>query len=159
MALNDREKAFVDKYFECKGNCKAAAIAAGYAESTAENASEWINKKNREKPVKKNVYKPELVAAIDKKREELESERIADAKEVLETVTSILRQELEEEIPTVVGTGNGCAEVVPVTKKPSVKDVMSAATLLARILGLDRTNVSIDGALPVLFVGEDSLEE
>lgn len=165
MALDDRETAFVEMYFEHKGNCRAAAVAAGYADSTARNAHRWLDEKTMQDGTVQNStknkcrYKPELAEAIEKRREELKRKLSADADEVIETVTAILRRELEDEVPTVVGTGNGYSEVVNVTKKPSIKDVMSAASLLARIFGMEKTNLNVEGGLPVVISGSDSLAD
>ena len=96
---------------------------------------------------------------IDEHLQKISDEKVADAKEVIETVTAILRRELEDEVPTVVGTGNGYSEVINVTKKPSIKDVMSAASLLARIFGMEKTNLNVEGGLPVVISGSDSLAD
>lgn len=40
-----------------------------------------------------------------------------------------------------------------------VSDRIRAHELMARLLGLMNNKVTVDGALPVLFVGEDQLEE
>ena len=60
--LSPIEMAFVIEY--CKPNAenaKAAAIAAGYAETTANQASQWIRPSSMH-------YKPNVAKAIDKRR-------------------------------------------------------------------------------------------
>ena len=159
MALNYREEAFVDEFFKHDGNCYAAAIAAGYAKRTAENASEWLNEKNREKPVKKNVYKPELVAAIEERREQLKSERVADAQEIMEFHTRVLRDQVKEEVPMVVGVCVGCSKIEMAEKPASIKDKQASAVALAKILGLEKSNLNVEGAVPVQFTGVNDLED
>lgn len=61
MALSEQEKMFATEYVRLgcgKGDAVQAAINAGYAESTARFASQWINERNLHKPTTK--YKPEL---------------------------------------------------------------------------------------------------
>ncbi|MBR3552488.1 MAG: terminase small subunit [Clostridia bacterium] len=159
MALNYREEAFVDEFFKNDGNCYAAAIAAGYAEKTARYASEWINEKNQEKPTKKNVYKPELVAAIEARREQLMSERVADAQEIMEFHTRVLRGKEKDAALVVVGIGDGYSKAETVEVAPSLKTKQTSASALAKFLGLEKANLSVDGAVPVIFTGVDDLED
>ncbi len=159
MSLNYREEAFVDEFFKHDGNCYAAAIAAGYAEKTARYASEWINEKNQEKPTKKTVYKPELVAAIEERREQLKSERVADAQEIMEFHTRVLREQVKEEVPMVVGVGPGCSTIEMIEKPASIKDKQASAVALAKILGLEKANLNVEGAVPVQFTGVNDLED
>lgn len=159
MALNYREEAFVDEFFKNDGNCYAAAIAAGYAEKTARYASEWINEKNQEKPTKKNVYKPELVAAIDARREQLMNERVADAQEIMEFHTRVLRGEEKEETLVIEGIGMGETEASLKERPATLKERQSSADALAKLLGLVNNKVNIEGAVPVQFTGVNDLED
>ena len=159
MALNYREEAFVDEYFKNEGNCYAAAIASGYAEKTARYASEWLNEKNQEKPTKKNVYKPELVAAIEARREQLQNERVADAQEILEFHTRVLRGTETEETIVIEGVGMGETTARLKERPASLKERQTSADALAKMLGLVNNKVSVEGALPVVFSGEDSLDD
>lgn len=159
MALNYREEAFVDEYFKHEGNCYAAALAAGYAEKTARDASRWINANTQKNPAKKAQYKPELVAAIEERREQLKSERVADAQEIMEFHTRILRDQEKEEVPMIVGVGVGCSAVEMIEKPASIKDKQASAVALAKILGLEKANLNVEGAVPVMFTGVDELED
>lgn len=71
-----------------------------------------------------NLSKPYLKAFITAKMEEIESHKIADAKEVLEYLTSVMRGEQTEDVVTNQGIFND----VPV----SAKDRISAAKELLK---------------------------
>ena len=83
--LTTKQKIFCDEYLK-SGNAKEAAIKAGYSPKTAKSIGQ------------ENLTKPDLKAYIDAKMAEIESHKIADAKEVLEFYTKVLRDEVVEEI-------------------------------------------------------------
>ncbi|MBR6314274.1 MAG: terminase small subunit [Clostridia bacterium] len=159
MALNYREEAFVDEYFKHEGNCYAAAIAAGYAEKTAKESSKWINENTLKNPNKKSMYKPELVAAIEERREQLKNERVADAQEILEFHTRVLRGKETEETLVIEGVGMGETTASLKERPATLKEKQSSADALAKLLGLVNNKVNIEGAVPVVFAGEDSLDD
>ncbi len=159
MALNFKQEAFVDEYFKHEGNCYAAAIAAGYSESTAKEANRWINARTLKSPHKKHLYKPEIAAAINKRREQLKSERVADAQEIMEFHTAIMRNEIKEEVVVITGDGNGISSAGLLKKPPSIKDRQGSADTLAKILGIVKNKVEVDGAVPVVISGGDELED
>ena len=160
MALDYREEAFVIEYIKNEGSCYAAAIAAGYAESTARNAYRWLDKEAVQSS-KKNTYKykPELAAAIEERREQLKSELVADAQEIMEFHTRVLREQVKEEVPMVVGVGPGCSTIEMIEKPASIKDKQASAVALAKILGLEKANLNVEGAVPVQFTGVNDLED
>lgn len=82
--LTPKQKAFADYYIET-GNATEAAIKAGYSEKTAKVTGY------------ENLTKPYLKSYIDKRMKELESTRIADAKEVLEYLTKVMRGEEKDQ--------------------------------------------------------------
>lgn len=82
--LTPKQKAFADYYIET-GNATEAAIKAGYSEKTAKVTGY------------ENLTKPYLKSYIDKRMKELESARIADAKEVLEYLTKVMRGEEKDQ--------------------------------------------------------------
>lgn len=65
MALSEQEKMFATEYVRLgcgTGDAVQAALNAGYAQSTARFASQWINENNQHKPTAK--YKADLHAYI-----------------------------------------------------------------------------------------------
>jgi phage terminase small subunit len=95
-------------------------------------------------------------AYIDERLAELQSAKTADAKEVLEYLTAVLRGETEAEIVVVEGTGDGCSDARRVKKSPDEKERLKAAELLGRRYGIFTDKVKIDGAIPVVI--RDDLE-
>lgn len=107
--LSARQKSFADEYIK-SGNAMQSAIKAGYSEKYAKVGSAKLLENVR------------IKAYIDAKMAEIESHKIADAKEVLEFYTRVLREEETEEV--IVTTAQ---DAFSMRKKPSVKDKVSAA--------------------------------
>lgn len=136
MALNDREKLFAEEYIKL-GNAYQAALNAGYAKSTAKDASKWINpEENLKKPNEKTKYKPEVREYINNRMEDHKSELIADQDEVLKYLTSVMRGKTTAEVVVVEGTGDGCSEARAMQKAPDEKERLKAAELLGKRYGL-----------------------
>lgn len=91
-------------------------------------------------------------------KEEVDSEKIASIREMQETLTAIIRKELQEEVLVVEGCGDGVSETVKKNKTASHNDVIKAVQLLARMQGaLDNSN-NINVIVPV-FGGESDLSD
>ena len=144
--MTARQKRFCLEYANT-GNATQSAISAGYAEKTARSQGQRL------------LTQPSVQDYLKQLAEEYASAKIATAKEMQEVLTSIIRQELDEEVIVVEGCGDGISEAVTKTKKPSVKDVILAIDKLAKMQGLynDKMNVALN--LPVFYVGEDDLED
>ena len=121
--LTEKQKRFCEEYL-IDLNATQAAIRAGYSEKTAERASDWINEAGQKKPSSK--YKPELREYIDERIESIRSDRTADAQEVVEYLTSVMRGESESEEIVLKGVGKGSQRIEKVQKKPSEKDKLKA---------------------------------
>ena len=77
-----------------------------------------------------------IKAYIDEKLEEIHSKNTADAKEVLEYLTAVMRGKSEAEIVVVEGMGDGYSKAVKVNKSPDEKEKLKAAELLGKRFGL-----------------------
>lgn len=75
-----------------------------------------------------------------------------------EVLTSIIRQESDEEVIVVEGCGDGVSEAVTKKKKPSQSDRIKAIQLLARMQGALDNSATLNVVLPV-FSGENELED
>lgn len=140
MALTAKQKRFADEYL-IDTNGKQAAIRAGYSEKTAnEQASRLLTNVN-------------VKSYIDERMKEIEAENIADAKEVMKYLTSVMRGEHTEEVPVLCG--DGCQELTP--KEVSAKDRLKAAELLGKRYGMFTDKMSVEGVIPVVIT--DDLEE
>ena len=152
MALNAREKLFVDEYIKL-GNAYQAALNAGYKRQTALEANKWLNAPTN--PHKKSRFKPEIRAAIDARMEEKQKELIADQDEVLKYLTDVLRGRTMSSV--LARTEMGGEEVIE--KPPDEKERLKAAELLGRRYGTFTDKVNVDGAIPIVISGEDALDD
>ncbi len=84
MALNERQKAFADYYIET-GNATEAAKRAGYSENTARQIGT------------ENLSKPSISAYIVERMAEQSSKRVANANEVIEFYTAVMRGEVKDQ--------------------------------------------------------------
>ena len=146
--MKAQEKDFALNYLKNpKRNAYKAAIDAGYAESTAKDASKWLNPKDPKK------YKPYLKEFVDEKFAEIESEKTADAKEVMEYLTAVMRGEHTEQVLRLVGEGTQKIDNIAVSEK----DRLKAAELIGKRYGLFKENVDLNGVVPVVIC--DDVEE
>ena len=114
MKLTAKQRLFADEYIK-SGNATQSAIKAGYSPKTVRSIGQ------------ENLTKPDIKSYIDAKMAEIESHKIADAKEVLQFYTRVLREEETEEVALPTGD-----DVVTVEKKPSFKDRLTAARELMK---------------------------
>lgn len=114
MKLTAKQRLFADEYIK-SGNATQSAIKAGYANEVS----------GRE-----NLQKPTVKAYIEAKMAEIESHKIADAKEVLQYLTRVLRGEEKEEIPDNVNGGT-------IKRPPLIKDRTVAAREIMKRYPLD----------------------
>lgn len=119
VKLTLKQKAFADYYIQT-GNATEAAIKAGYSKKTAAEAGS------------ENLRKPHIKSYIDERLEQISSERIADAKEVMEYLTKIMRGQDVEEVIVVEGEGEGCSSARRMDKALNQKDRIKAAELIGK---------------------------
>lgn len=140
--MTDKQKRFCDEYLiDC--NATQAAIRAGYSPKTAYSIGE------------ENLKKPELKTYIDERLEQLRSEKIADAQEVLEYLTSVMRGEHTEQVLRLDGEG---VQVVDSIQTPT-HDKLKAAELIGKRYGMFKDAVDLGGAVPVVISGGDDLAD
>lgn len=140
--LTEKQERFVDYYVENQGNATEAARKAGYSQKTCRSIGQ------------ENMTKPDIKAAIDARLAELKSERTADATEVLEYMTSVLRGEHEDEAIVVEGTGNGMSRARKIKVKVSTRDRLKAGEVLGRIFGMYNDKLKLENA-PVPVIVDD----
>lgn len=96
---------------------------------------------------------------ITNRMEETHNEKTADAQEVIEYLTSVLRGESSSTEIVVEGTGDGCSEARTIEKAPSEKERLKAAELLGKRYGLytDKVDLDADAELHICIdYGESS---
>jgi len=138
--MNAKQKKFCDEYLvDC--NAAQAAIRAGYSPKTAKQIGQ------------ENLTKPDLRAYIDEQLLRLHNDRTADAAEVMEYLTAVMRGESTAHVVVVEGIGEGCSEAKVIQKPPDEKERLKAAELLGKRFGLFKENVSLD-IEPVVIVND-----
>lgn len=144
--LTTKQRKFCLEYVQ-SGNATDAAIKAGYSKKTAAVIGA------------ENLIKPNIKNYIDELTAQMESQKIASAIEMQQVLTSIIRQETDEEVIVVEGCGEGISEAVTKKKKPSHREVISAIDKLARMQGvMDGSKTNVNVFVPV-FEGESKLED
>ncbi len=143
MKLTLKQKRFADEYI-ISGNATQAYIDAGYSAKRRTVAEANARKLLGHYSVKKY---------IDERLQELEEEKIADQKEVLQYLSSVLRGKSESEEIVVLGTGKGRSQAHKVMKAPSEKERLKAAELLGKRYGLFtekvETTVAVEDLSPL----------
>ena len=124
-------------------NASKAAVRAGYSEKFANtNAS-------------KLLHNTTIKAYIDEQLERIHNEKTADAQEVLEYLTSVMRGEQTEQTLRLIGDGIQTIADIEV----STKERLKAAELIGKRFGMFTDKVNLNTAVPVIITGEDQLED
>lgn len=147
--MTEKQRRFADEYLK---DCNAArAYKAAYphikSDNTARaNASRLLTNAN-------------IKSYIDEQLKVLHNERTADAGEVMEYLTSVLRGESSSEVAMVEFVGDGISRVKKINKAPDEKERLKAAELLGRRYRMFTDKVDVEGAVPVIITGENELED
>jgi len=113
--MTAKQKRFCQEYL-IDLNATQAAIRAGYSEKTAYSMGQQLLKKLETKKY------------IEQQLKQIKTEKIADAQEVLEYLTSVMRGEQKEQVALL--TGEGVQDLVQ--KDVSAKDRLKAAELIGK---------------------------
>lgn len=103
------------------------------------------------------LTKVDIKAYIDEQLEKIHNEKTADAAEVMEYLTSVMRGQSEAEIVVIEGEGDGISTARRMNKAPDEKERLKAAELLGKRYGLFRDKVELDSEAQVIIV--DNLDE
>lgn len=140
--MNARQKRFCDEYLiDC--NATQAAIHAGYSAKTAKITGAKL------------LTNANLKAYIEEQLEKIHNEKTADAQEVLEYLTAVMRGQHTEQVLKLVGEGVQTITDIDVAAKERIK----AAELIGKRYGLFKDNLDVGGAIPVVISGGDLLED
>lgn len=145
---NPRWEKFAQEY--AKGASGAEAyVSAGYKAKDVYTASANANRL---------LKKDKVADRVSELQKEAASSAVADAREIREFLTSVMRGETDEEQIVVVGSGNGFSEAVKRKKAPSHADRMKAADMLNKMGGNYNNDATITVITPQ-FTGDDELED
>jgi phage terminase small subunit len=141
--VTDKQKKFCDEYLI---DCNATRAYKAAYPNVKKDSSAAVCAAKLLRIAKVKEY-------IDEQLEKISSEKIADAKEVMEYLTSVLRGESIAEIVVIEGDGDGCSSARRMDKAPDEKERLKAAELLGKRYGLFKDNVNLE-VEPVVIVND-----
>lgn len=121
--MTEKQKRFVDEYL-IDLNATQAAVRAGYSAKSAYSIGT------------ENLKKPEIKRAIEEQLQQIHNARTADAQEIIEYLTSVMRGESTAQVVVVEGEGEGCSTARTMEKAPDEKERLRAAELLGKRFGI-----------------------
>lgn len=127
--MTEKQKMFCDEYLIDLNGTRA--YKAVYKNIKSDNAAAVR--------ASKLLDRDDISEYIDKCLEELHNERTADAQEVMEYLTSVMRGEARASVLSMCG--DGCQEVIK--KPPDEKERLKAAELLGKRFRMFTENVDI----------------
>ena len=125
--MTEKQKRFCDEYL-IDLNATQAAIRAGYSPRTANRIGA------------ENLSKPDIETYISEQLERIHSENTADAQEVMEYLSSVLRGASRSHVLSLCG--DGCQEVIE--KPPDERERLKAAELLGKRYGIFSEKLNVD---------------
>lgn len=140
--LSEKQRRFADEYI-ISGTAYSSAIKAGYSETYAKTDSHKLLENTRIKQY------------IDKRLNELKSNKVADQQEIMEFLTSVIRGEVKEPVAILDGDGKQKVEYLI----PTVNVRRSAAVDLGKRYAMwtDNKNIDIQGSVSFIDdIGEDN---
>ena len=124
--MTERQRRFCEEYL-IDGNASQAAVRAGYSKRNSTVVSTTLMKN------------PRVQAHLKELLDELHSAKVANAQEVLEYLTSIMRGEQREQTLQLIGDGMQDITAIDV----AAKDRLKAAELLGKRYGIFKENVGV----------------
>ena len=120
--MTEKQKIFADEYLIDLNATRAYKVAYPNVKNDAVAAAAAAR-------LLRNVKVKNYIA---EQMEKIHNEKTADAQEVIEYLTSVLRGESTAQEIVVEGTGDGCSEARTMEKSPSEKERLKAAELLGK---------------------------
>lgn len=140
--MKEKQKRFCEEYLvDC--NATQAAIRTGYSKKTARAVGQRL------------LTNVDIKKYIDQQLQKLKNEKIADAQEVLEYLTSVMRGEQKEQVALL--TGEGVQDLVQ--KDVSAKDRIKAAELIGKRYGLFSEKLELQGETTIQIVDDIPMQE
>lgn len=136
--LTLKQKRFADEYI-ITGNIEQSAISAGYSKNYARAQAHKL------------LANVGIKNYIDERLKILDSEKIADQKEVLQYLSAVMRGEHKEK--TLISIGESGQEIVDIDV--GAKDRLKAAELLGRRYKLFTDKVEVDANIETVVFVDD----
>jgi phage terminase small subunit len=141
--MTDKQRKFCDEYII---DCNATrAYKAAYPNVKKDSSAAVC--------AAKLLRIAKVKAYIDEQLDKISDEKIADAKEVMEYLTSVMRGQSQSEVVVVEGQGDGYSEARRMDKAPDEKERLKAAELLGKRYALFKDNVAVE-VEPVVIVND-----
>lgn len=144
--MTEKQKRFADEYLI---DCNATRAYKAAYPSTKKDVTARVNGS-------KLLTNANIKAYIDEQLEKIHDEKTADAKEVMEYLTSVMRGEHSDEVLRLIGDGVQVKDSLIA----ATKDRLKAAELLGKRYGLFTDKLNISGEAPVIIIDDlDELED
>lgn len=150
--MTEKQKIFADEYLVELNATRAYKVAYPNVKNDAVAAAAAAR-------LLRNVKVKNYIA---EQMEKIHNEKTADAQEVIEYLTSVLRGESTAQEIVVEGTGDGCSEARTMEKSPSEKERLKAAELLGKRYAMftDKVETDVDMDLNITIdYGDNDNEE
>ncbi len=125
--MTEKQKRFVEEYL-IDLNATQAAIRAGYSERSAYSTGERM------------LRNAEVKSYITEQLEHIRSQRTADAQEVIEYLSDVMRGKSRSHVLCLCG--DGCQEVID--KPPDERERLKAAELLGKRYGIFTEKMDVE---------------
>jgi phage terminase small subunit len=133
--MTEKQKRFADEYLI---DCNATRAYKAAYPNVKKDSTASVNASKLLRNTKVQAY---IAEQLDK----LHDEKTADAKEVIEYLTAVLRGESESETVIVEGTGDGRSKARSMMKHPDERERLKAAELLGKYHALFTDKAQIEG--------------
>ena len=145
MALTIKQEKFCIEYAK-SDNARQAYKKAGY---------KCKNDASVDASASQLLRNPKVKERLAELTEEVKNNAIADIQEMQETLTKIIRQNIEEEV-IMFDPASGIQRE---KKTPAVKEIISAINTLGKMQGAFIEKLDVTGSMPVVIAGDDALED
>lgn len=136
MTLTPKQEKFCQEYIKCGNQSMAYRIAY----NTDNMKPETINTKAYELMQNGNIT--DRISELNK---QIENDNIATAKEIQTILTQILRGNICEQVPLVIGK-----EVINATKEATPRDRIKSADLLSKMRGYYNISVNVQEQIKII---------
>ena len=141
--MTDKQRKFADEYII---DCNATrAYLAAYPNIKNEHSARTL--------ASRLLTKVDIKEYIDEQLDKISSEKVADAKEVMEYLTSVMRGTSKSEVVVTEFCGDGYSEARRMNKLPDEKEKLKAAELLGKRYGIFKESVALD-VEPIVIVND-----
>ena len=145
MALSVKQEKFCLEYAK-SGNQRQAYLKAGY---------KCKNDASADASASQLLRNPKVKERLAELAEEAKNDSIADIVEMQQTLTSIIRKRMTEEVIVVESVGDYMTEARKMDKEPSIKDIINAINTLGKIQGAFSSKLEIDADLSPIVIKDD----